>query len=209
MTAAAAKLDAAMQSGDLLTAWETLESWEGRRPYVDCRNAISPSNWRVMGPFPLLSAKPLQPDYGPEADLLAGKPPAASYPTSSGGSLSWTRLQVPSPEEQAIDFFTLYGESPHSVAYAFAHLSSPVAQKVRFVLGSDDGIKVWLNGQVLEENEIARGLHLGDDVFEGNLRAGDNTLLLKVEQYVGGWGVAFRLETPDGQPVTGLTYSAE
>jgi hypothetical protein len=209
MTAAATKLDADLQSGDLLTAWLVLEGWEGRRPYVDCRNAISPSNWRVIGPFPFLSAKPLQPDYGPEADLLAGKPPAASYPTGSGRALSWTRLQIPAQEAQAIHCYTLYGESPNSVAYAFAHLSSPVAQKVRFVLGSDDGAKVWLNGQVLEENEIARGLHLGDDVFAGNLRAGDNMLLLKVEQYVGGWDVAFRLETPDGQPVTGITYSAE
>jgi hypothetical protein len=40
LTAAAAKLDASLQSGDLLTAWLVLETWEGRRPYLDATKAL-------------------------------------------------------------------------------------------------------------------------------------------------------------------------
>jgi hypothetical protein len=41
LAAAVRKIDTALTTGDLLTAWWTLESWEGRRPYLQVKAALS------------------------------------------------------------------------------------------------------------------------------------------------------------------------
>ena len=54
--------------------------------------------------------------------------------------------------------------------------------------GSDDAIKVWLNGQVVHENEVGRGYSPESDRATIRLKAGKNRLLVKIVNYVGGWG---------------------
>jgi hypothetical protein len=45
-----------------------------------------------------------------------------------------------------------------SVVYLRTRLHAPAAQAVVFALGSDDGLKVWLNGELVHANNAGCGL---------------------------------------------------
>ena len=55
------------------------------------------------------------------------------------------------------------------------------------LIGSDDGIKVWLNGKKVHEVFKARAASYGEDVVKVHLRKGFNSLLVKLEERIGGW----------------------
>ena len=94
------------------------------------------------------------------------------------------------------------------VAYARTWIYSQSAQPARLDLGSDDGIKVWLNHQVVHALNTFRGLEPDADKVKVNLRAGWNPLLLKITQLNQGWGFCARLRQPDGTRLDGLKFSA-
>ena len=90
------------------------------------------------------------------------------------------------------------------VAYLRTRVSSDKEQKARLEIGSDDGIKVWLNGQVVHANNVIRAVAPAQDNVEVTLKQGWNQLLLKVTQGGGEWSVCARLRAPDGGRPEGL-----
>ena len=72
-------------------------------------------------------------------------------------------------------------------SYALITLESDTDQRVRMLVGSDDSIKVWLNGEVVHNNPVDRSSTGFQDLFLVNLVAGDNLLLVKVSERSGGW----------------------
>lgn len=91
----------------------------------------------------------------------------------------------------------LGGES--RVAYLRAKVWSDKAQPARLELGSDDGVKAWLNGELVHGNNASRGVNPGDDRVAVNLKAGENVLLLKIIQGAGGWGACARVRGVAGE----------
>jgi HEAT repeat protein len=83
------------------------------------------------------------------------------------------------------------------------------SQKARLELGSDDGIKVWLNGQLVHANNATRGASAGQDKVEVALKQGWNRLLLKITQSGGEWAVCARLRKRDGSKLEGLMVQTE
>ena len=80
-------------------------------------------------------------------------------------------------------------------AYALITLESATAQSgVLMRVGSDDAIKVWLNGEVVHNNPIDRGASDFQDDFTVNLEKGDNLLLVKVSERAGGWSMFVGIE---------------
>ncbi|HVV01183.1 MAG TPA: hypothetical protein VHH88_07445, partial [Verrucomicrobiae bacterium] len=77
-------------------------------------------------------------------------------------------------------------------------------QPARLELGSDDGIKVWLNGKPVLANNTARPLRIGSDKVDIGLKKGWNELLLKVTQNTQGWEFCARLVQPDGGHLSGI-----
>ena len=75
-------------------------------------------------------------------------------------------------------------------SYALITLESATAQSdVTMRAGSDDSIKVWLNGEVVHNNPIDRGSQDYQDKFTVDLKEGDNLLLVKVSEREGGWSM--------------------
>ena len=60
-------------------------------------------------------------------------------------------------------------------------------------LYSDDGVKAWLNGQLVHANNVTRKIPSRPDAVEVTLKKGANTLLLKVTQNTGPWGALVRM----------------
>ncbi|MEP1307406.1 MAG: hypothetical protein ABJK11_09320 [Balneola sp.] len=64
-------------------------------------------------------------------------------------------------------------------------------------LGSDDGIKIWVNSQEIYSRNKWRGLRINDDLVQVDFREGWNTIVYKVSQGGGGWGLYRKLQNPD------------
>ena len=75
-------------------------------------------------------------------------------------------------------------------AYALITLRSARVQTgVTMRTGSDDSIKVWLNGKVVHRKRVDRGAVDFQDTFKVNLEKGDNLLLVKVSERAGHWSM--------------------
>ncbi|MBN2309335.1 MAG: HEAT repeat domain-containing protein, partial [Candidatus Hydrogenedentes bacterium] len=96
------------------------------------------------------------------------------------------------------------GAGEQRVAYVSTWIESPVEQPVRIEVGSDDGVKVWLNGTVVHANNASRGVDGPTDRADATLRAGWNALMLKVTQGTGGWAFCARIRARDGGALGGL-----
>jgi HEAT repeat protein len=107
--------------------------------------------------------------------------------------------------EPMIDLMGLVATRDNATAYAYTEVYVTEAQSGQIRVGSDDGIKVWLNGEVVHENHIDRGTALDADTAPVNFAAGKNTLLVQVTQGAGGWNFIARLCAADGRPLA-FTY---
>lgn len=67
------------------------------------------------------------------------------------------------------------------VVYGSVTLNSPRKQETTMLVGSDDGVKVWLNGEVVHYNPTARGAGDYQDAFPVTLKQGTNVLLVAVD----------------------------
>jgi HEAT repeat protein len=94
-------------------------------------------------------------------------------------------------------------------AYARTWVHCDQQQPARLELGTDDGVKVWLNRKVVHANNTLRGLQPGSDKVEVTLNAGWNALLLKVTQFNQGWAFCARFRKPDGSHLDGLQFAAQ
>jgi hypothetical protein len=101
-------------------------------------------------------------------------------------------------DEGMIDLVqVLGGENPNSVAYMRTRVKSPVKQEALLYTGSDDGLKVWLNGKVVHATGGGRGMQIDTDKIKVTLEAGWNTLLMKVTQGAGPWSACARFVMSD------------
>ena len=87
------------------------------------------------------------------------------------------------------------GDINHHVAYGSVSLNSPREQKTKMLVGSDDAVKVWLNGNLVHNNPVNRGAGDYQDQFSVTLKQGTNILLIAVYEGVGGWSGFFGFET--------------
>lgn len=90
-------------------------------------------------------------------------------------------------------------------AYLKTKIASKTAQDVVMMFGSDDGIKVWLNGEVINAKNVERRLKMDEDQVLARLNSGENTLLIKVTQKDNDWIVTFGIKAPEDGPPPGVT----
>lgn len=68
-------------------------------------------------------------------------------------------------------------------------------------LGSDDAIKVWVNGSLVHENKALRGLTPGADRVTTKLKAGSNSLLFKIINAAGQDGFVYSFGDPKSERI--------
>lgn len=94
------------------------------------------------------------------------------------------------------------------VAYLKTKVWSPQSKTVLLQLGSNDGIKAWLNGKEVHSNNTSRRVTRDQDKTQVKLEKGWNTLLMKITQSGGSWGACARFVNPDGSEIEGLKVKA-
>jgi len=60
-------------------------------------------------------------------------------------------------------------------------------------IGSDDAVKVWLNGELVHENWTSRGVVVDNDRVPVTFKKGMNQLVLKIQNHGFEWGFCCRL----------------
>ena len=95
-------------------------------------------------------------------------------------SVRWEKVK----QGRMFDFRERYGVTDGTSVYAFFRLESPRAEQAMLLPGSDDGLKIWLNGtEVVTKDRRRAALPLQDVVYL-DLQAGSNEVLLRVRNRV-------------------------
>jgi hypothetical protein len=79
------------------------------------------------------------------------------------------------------------------VAYAWAQINMAEETQGILGIGSDDSVKVWLNGKLVHKNLVTRGVIPDNDRVPVTFKKGKNQLVLKILNTGGPWGFACRL----------------
>ncbi|RKU18685.1 hypothetical protein C6503_09110 [Candidatus Poribacteria bacterium] len=93
------------------------------------------------------------------------------------------------------------------VAYAFATVISPDERKVQFRFDSDDQGKIWLNGKQVFTHTKAFTAEIDKYTIPVTFKSGQNSILVKVCEEVGGWGFYLRITDTNGEPFDDLKIS--
>jgi 3-keto-disaccharide hydrolase len=127
---------------------------------------------------------------------LGAKPPKGSIVLFDGKNLDrWERM---GGAVGIVDLAKIIG-GDNVAAYIRTKFYSDVAGDAVLEVGSDDGVKVWVNAQVVHTNNASRGVKPGEDKINVSLNEGVNYLMLKVTNGGGGWGACVRFSDKDGK----------
>ena len=148
------------------------------------------TSWLLAGPY--TEGSPFNTAYPPEKD---------------GKDVQWKTV-AKGVGPQIIDLSKTFSGSNRAV-YAKAWVYSPVTQAVRLELGSDDGIKVWVNGKQVHAKNASRPVRPGEDTAKARLEKGWNEVLVKISQGGGDWAFSFRVTKPDGSALDDMKVRLE
>ncbi len=176
------------------------------------RFSVSPkgfvTSWLVRGPFPDPGRTNRDVDFlrddGGESAVPAWKV-IAGQAVAKGATNDNRAWRLHLSTRYFIDFLPVMQPGEEGIAYALTWVESPSEQSVFGRLGSDDGVKVWVNGQLVHDNPVYRGMRVDEDVFPVHLSPGLNSVLVKVNQGVGDWRFCLRFTSRADEPVQNLT----
>jgi CubicO group peptidase (beta-lactamase class C family) len=165
-------------------------------------------NWLVLKSIPVSDGKSGEPAEDVQKkvfaeDLLKGgggetkvHPRPGLKLTIGGRELQWESVES---KRDVIDLKAGSSTNDYVIAYAWAEIVLPEKTKGLIGLGSDDAVKVWLNGKLVHENWSGRPCVPDDDIVPVEFAAGTNQLLLKVQNFRDEWGFACRLLSQEAQ----------
>jgi HEAT repeat protein len=107
-----------------------------------------------------------------------------------------------------INLEATFGGLDYCAAYLKTRVWSEIEQDAQLELGSDDGIKAWLGGQVVFDRWKEGSVAPRQARVKIRLAEGWNELMLKVVDQRGGWVGACRIRKPDGTALEGLKIEA-
>lgn len=81
----------------------------------------------------------------------------------------------------------------YTVGYAWAEFESPRATDAWLGLGSDDGVKLWLNGELVHDQWVRRPSRVDDEIVPLRLKPGANRILIKIQNVTDQWSFTYRL----------------
>src|SRR5688500_10984068 len=127
--------------------------------------------WLIAGPVSVsdagepdnaAQAKAFKEDAFQTINVVKNKPVPAIQVKNK--ALPWKLLSSPK-DDVILDTAFGFPQKDYAYAYALAEIKADQPGTVMLGLGSDDGVKVWLNGKLVHENWIPRGIVKDQDVI--------------------------------------------
>ena len=186
-------LNAALFFGDRKVGGTTRSKYD----YFDIVGYIT--TWQISGPYSV-SGKTGQQLYDVE------------FPPEQGKPAKWIPFRPQKDPEVPwmVNFDNYPGFSPgdNKVAYIKCQVFSPKAQDALLYVGTDDGVKVFINGKFVHGVNAGRGVTEEDRVGI-KLNAGWNNVLIKDNNWSGGYAAKARIRAADDSRLEGLKFKAE
>lgn len=157
------------------------------------------TTWLTAGPF---TGDSHTGECRPSDAARVGEDGALAPTLSAGaGTATW----IAQLGAAAVDLTADYGTvaAPRE-AYAFVYLRADAAQDATLKIGADDGVFAWWNGARVIDASSCQGVNTDQFTAPVTISAGVNTLLIKVYDQGGGWGLIARLTDGSGAPITTL-----
>lgn len=126
-------------------------------------------------------------------------------PEKTGSKADWRPVGQAAITKTGLVELHTFMPGDERVAYLKTQLTSDRDQEALLEIGSDDGIKAWLNGKVILANNVIRSFTPGVDKIKVKLNSGVNRLVFKIIQGGGEWSACCRLRASDGTPLNGVT----
>ena len=144
------------------------------------RKAPKAGPWRSVGPFTAADVRRAHDAaFGPEKDSSADQ--------SYGKRLAWR------PRPNWVDGKIHKLSGSNCATYLHRVIESDSEQSVQLSIGSDDSIKLWLNGELVVDKYVLRGVKAGQEKPRISLRPGRNEVLMKICNGGGGYGFYFAI----------------
>jgi hypothetical protein len=159
--------------------------------------------WQLAGPFDHTDGIGFAAVYPPEK----GVDLTATYQGKQGAEVRWKPFAT-TDVYGVVDLNKAIAKHMGAVAYAYAVVDSPADRPVEIRAGSNNAVKIFLNGkQLFFREEYHHGMRMDQHVGVGTLKAGRNEVLLKVcqneqkEDWAQSWSFQLRLCDAVGSPV--------
>ena len=155
------------------------------------RNDFYPYDWLILAPLDLEISEQVARD----SDQLAsdggeGKfkaTPHMDHRLTNGHALTWTSY---TSVKGVVPFITLGNKTTNAIAYAQTIISMPRKTELQLGIAADDGIKIWINGEVVFNQGPSGGYVEDKHLIIVKLKEGENQIFVKNTQLDGGWGFA-------------------
>jgi hypothetical protein len=159
--------------------------------------------WALLGPFDNHGGAGFGTAFPPENKVDLAQPCKGK----GGVELRWTS-HVNSDPYGVVDLNKALGKHSGAAAYAYAVVESPTERPVQVRVGSENAVKVFLNGRLIfAREEYHHGMRMDQHVAPATLRAGRNEILLKVcqneqkEDWAQKWSFQLRITDAAGAKV--------
>jgi hypothetical protein len=149
--------------------------------------------WNLIGPFPAADMNDLQTVYPPEKEIDLAK----KYKGKNDLGVGWRVVRA--DEKGYVRLDQALQPNTQALAYGLAYVFSPDDRQAVILLGSDDGVRLWVNDELVHTNPVYRAAAPDQDRVPVSLKKGWNKVLIKVLQGGGGWGYYLRISDPEAE----------
>ena len=161
------------------------------------------NKWLILGPISIFQGNQ---DYEDQAlqkevfDKDSILPYGASHPANTkklsirNSSYHW---QFVEEDNGIIDLSKGTGDKTYAIKYAYARIDMTEEQVFILGVGSDDAVKIWVNGELIHSNWTARGLFTDNDLIHIKLKKGRNDIVVKIQNRGGSWAFTCRAILPE------------
>ncbi len=144
-------------------------------------------NWQIVGPFKRDRQRPFDLNDGSLERTFEGK----------NGTVSWTKAEG-NKQHGKVNLEHVLGTIDHASAFARTTLEIDRRMNTQFLLGSDDGLQVWVNGKQVFKDLGTRGWKPEQFRTSVTLQEGKNEIVCRIEEETGSW--QFSLEYIPSSP---------
>jgi hypothetical protein len=134
-------------------------------------------DWHIVGPFDRKQSRPFELNSLPYEQSFEGKT----------GAVTWTQTTA-GKKDGHVDLENVLREIDHASAFARTTVEVDEAMETELVLGSDDGLGVWVNGKKVFEDMGTRGWEPDQFRVPVSLKKGENEIVCRIEENTGSWG---------------------
>ena len=146
------------------------------------------SKWHAIGPFP-------SPEKAPDSELTRGIEKGYPHaPEIALGGKTWKPIEI---RKSYIDLAKELGNQNYCVAYLQSFIACEVERSQTFLVGANDELKVWINGELVCDVISPYRLIPDEFHFTTQLKKGLNTCLVRVRNRTQSWHAAIR-PLPEG-----------